>query len=186
MIGLLCRHLHSHYSSFEVASKGIRFMVLNLTVLDWSWPQKFIKLDGVNSSCTLFILSGLRADPIVNIVTQRAAHLLSLEKYMRGETLILWKTNGKNKNITAGSFKKRSKQPFQTMMIHPFLQTYRQKYVAVTLIKVSISFLRELYQLHFLFHSEKKVSINCLQTTLQFMLHNLIISSWSRTLFLPF
>lgn len=63
-------------------------MVLNLTVLDWSAPQKFIELDGVNSSCTLFILSGLRADPIVDIITQRAAHLLSLEKYKSGETQI--------------------------------------------------------------------------------------------------
>lgn len=64
-------------------------MVLNLTVLDRSGPQKFIELNGVNSSCTLFILSGLRADPIVDIITQRPAHLLSLEKYRRGETLIL-------------------------------------------------------------------------------------------------
>lgn len=72
------RHFHSHYSLFEVASKGIRLVALNFTVLDWSGTQKLIKLYGVNSSCTLFILSGLRADPVVDIITQRAAHLLSL------------------------------------------------------------------------------------------------------------
>lgn len=39
----------------------------------------------------------------------------------------------------------------KTTMIHePPSQTYRQKYVAVTLIKVSIRLLWDLYQLHFL------------------------------------
>lgn len=36
------------------------------------------------------------------------------------------------------------------MMIQSSLHTYRQKNVAVALIKVSIGLLRELYQLHFL------------------------------------
>ena len=35
-------------------------------------------------------------------------------------------------------------------------QTYKEKYVAVTLIKVSIKFLRDLHQLHFLLNEEKK------------------------------
>lgn len=75
--------------------KGIRFVALNLAVLDRSAPQKFIQLDGVNSSCTLFILSGLSADPKVDIMTQNSVHLLSLEKYRSEERRIHWKDNEK-------------------------------------------------------------------------------------------
>lgn len=73
---------HSHYPLFEVTPKCVRFMVLNLAVLDRSAAQKLIQLDGVHSRCALFILRGLRADPVVDIVGQSAAHLLSLEEYM--------------------------------------------------------------------------------------------------------
>ena len=72
--------MHSHYSLFKVAPEGVTFMVLNLPVLDWRGSQKLIQLDGVNSRCALFVLSGLRADPVVDVIAQRAAHLLSLEE----------------------------------------------------------------------------------------------------------
>lgn len=58
-------------------------MVLNLTVLNRSGAQKLVELDGINSSCTLFVLSGLGADPEVYIITQRAPHLLCLQKRMK-------------------------------------------------------------------------------------------------------
>lgn len=77
--GQLWQHFHSHYSLFEVSSKGVRLVVLNLTVLDRSGAQELIELDGVNGSCTLFILSGLWADPVVDIIAHSAACLLSLE-----------------------------------------------------------------------------------------------------------
>lgn len=45
-------------------------MVLNLTVLHRSAAQELVELDGVNSCCTLFVLRGLRADPVVDVVGQ--------------------------------------------------------------------------------------------------------------------
>lgn len=62
----------------------------------------------------------------------------------------------KSANTTAG-FTEQTKLQIQnpeTIWDHMKLpsQTYRQKYVAVALIKVSIGFLRDLYQFHFLLH----------------------------------
>lgn len=66
----LGQHFLSHYSLFEVSSESIRLMVLNLTVLHRSAAQELVELDGVNSCCTLFVLRGLRADPVVDVVGQ--------------------------------------------------------------------------------------------------------------------
>lgn len=54
-------------------------MVLDLAVLDWTGAQELVQLDGVNSGGALFVLGRLRSDPVVDVVGQRAAHLLRLD-----------------------------------------------------------------------------------------------------------
>lgn len=79
---LTCREnvCDSHDSLFEVTPERVRLVVLNLAVLDGSAAQKLVELDGVNSGRTLFILRGLRTDPVVDIVGKSATCLLSLEE----------------------------------------------------------------------------------------------------------
>lgn len=57
-----------------------------------------------------------------------------------------------------------------TMIHKSHSQTYRQEYVAVTLIKASICFLRNWYQLHFLLYVEKKVLLLCPPETSTFQI----------------
>lgn len=175
--GLLYRHVHSHYSLFEVSPEGIRLVVLNFAMLDRSGPQKFIHLYGINSCCTLFILRGLWANPVVEIIRKRAAHLLCLEGtrvdkqwvlgWCRWGCYLIYDTRAfchffliQNIPYTQSAKSTSTSVGFTGQISSPGTQnqstsqTYRQKYVTVPIIKASKRFLRDLYQLQFLLHTE--------------------------------
>lgn len=135
-------HLLSHDPLFEVASEGLGLVTLNLTVLYRSTPQELIQMDCIDCGGSLFVLSGPRADPVVDVVARGAAHLLRLEK-KNTDTHIEWKNSRQ-------PIRRNGKAPRTTMIQCSSSCTYRQKYVAVTLVKVSVPLLGHEYQIHFL------------------------------------
>lgn len=67
-------HTHSHDPLLEVASEGVRFMVLDLTVLHGAASQVVIQLCGIDGCTALLVLGGVLPDPKVNVLGEEAAH----------------------------------------------------------------------------------------------------------------
>lgn len=154
---------------FKIASEDIRLVVLNLTVLHWSASQELVQLNGVNGRSALFVLSGPGADPVVDVVAREAAHLLRLGKK---------KKHGSGKTRPPSNTWKGKKAPRTTTVQCSSSQTYRQKYVAVTLVKVSVPLLGHLHQIHFLLHRGEGVYYISTKNHRFYLL-------WSRRFFFP-
>lgn len=67
-----------HDALFEVSLESCTLMALGLPVLHGSAPQVVIYLGGVYSCCSLLILGGALAQPIMDIVGEVIAGLVSL------------------------------------------------------------------------------------------------------------
>lgn len=67
-------HGYSHDALLEVATEGVRLVVLNLTVLHRAASQVVVQLCGINGRAALLILGGVLPDPKVDVLGEKAAH----------------------------------------------------------------------------------------------------------------
>lgn len=67
-----------HDALFEVSLKSCTLMALGLPVLHGHAPQVIIYLGGIYCCCSLLILGGALAQPIMDIIGEVIAGLVSL------------------------------------------------------------------------------------------------------------
>lgn len=78
-------HGYSHDALLEVATEGVRLVVLDLTVLHGATSQVVIQLCGIDGRAALLVLGGVLPDPEVDVLGEKAAHSPGLGCSQRSE-----------------------------------------------------------------------------------------------------
>lgn len=77
-------HSYSHDALLEVATEGVGFVVLDLTVLHRAASQVVIQLCGIDGRAALLVLGRVLPDPKVDVLGEKAAHSPGLGCSQRG------------------------------------------------------------------------------------------------------
>lgn len=78
-------HHYSHDALLEVATEGVRLMVLYFPVLHGATSQVVVQLRGVDGCTTLLILGGVLPDPEVDVLGEETAHSPGLRYSQRDQ-----------------------------------------------------------------------------------------------------